>query len=184
MKILLFGITNVGKSTIGKMLSKELNYDYDDLDDEIKRRYKKIDLFKKENPFDYGRHKKRGEILLDIINKYDDNVVIAVSPIFYVRAFLPAIKQPNVLAIELQDEPESILKRLVYADEDDNVYPLIIETEKERKYYLREIKADINYYKKVYEKIENKFNMQGGSPEEVTKRLIEYIETISKQKLK
>lgn len=37
MKILLFGITNVGKSTIGKMLSKELNYDFDDIDDEIKK---------------------------------------------------------------------------------------------------------------------------------------------------
>ena len=58
MKILLFGISNVGKSTIGKMLSRELNYDYDDLDDEIKRRYKTINSFKKEYPFDYDRHRK------------------------------------------------------------------------------------------------------------------------------
>ena len=41
MKILLFGITNVGKSTTGKTLSEKLNYDYADMDDEIKRRYKK-----------------------------------------------------------------------------------------------------------------------------------------------
>ena len=33
MKILLFGITNVGKSTIGIELSKELKYNYDDLDE-------------------------------------------------------------------------------------------------------------------------------------------------------
>lgn len=101
MKILLFGITNVGKTTIGKMLSKELKYDYDDLDDEIKRRYKSLTNFQKEYPYDYDRHKIKGEILLDIINKYEDNVVIAVSPIFYEEFFIKAIKQPNVLAIEL-----------------------------------------------------------------------------------
>lgn len=178
MKILLFRITNVGKSTTGKALSEELNYDYDDIDDEIKRRYKKIDSFREKFQNDYERHEKRGEILLDIINKYEDNVVIAVSPIFYERFFISALKQPKVIAIELQDTPENILKRLVYADEDDNVYPLIIETKAERNYYLKDIKADIRYYKNAYKKIENKFNMQGDTTSEVIKRLIEYINTI------
>ena len=178
MKILLFGITNVGKSTIGKALSEELNYDYDDMDNEIKRRYKKIDTFREKVPHDYDRHKKRGEILLDIINKYEDNVVISVSPIFYEEFFVTALNLPKVIAIELQDAPENILKRLVYADEDDNIYPLIIETKAERNYYLKDIKADIRYYKNAYKKIENKFNMQGETIKEVTKRLIEYIKTI------
>ena len=51
MKILLFGITNVGKTTIGKLLSEKLNYDFDDLDDEIKRRYGKIDNFLSKYPY-------------------------------------------------------------------------------------------------------------------------------------
>lgn len=101
------------------MLSKELNYDYDDLDDEIKKRYKKIDIFQEKYPYDYDRHKKRGEILLDIINKYQDDVVIAVSPIFYEKFFISAVEQPKILAIELQDEAENILSRLQYADEND-----------------------------------------------------------------
>ena len=178
MKILLFGITNVGKSTTGKTLSEKLNYDYADMDDEIKRRYKKIDTFRERFPNDYDRHKKRGEILLDIINKYEDNVVIAVSPIFYEEFLVSALNQPKVIAIELQDAPENILERLVYADEDDNVYPLIIKTKAERNYYLKDIKVDIRYYKNAYKKIENKFNMQGDTTKEVTKRLIEYIKTI------
>lgn len=180
MKILLFGITNVGKTTIGRMLSRNFDYDFDDIDEEIKKRYKTIDKFQEKYPNNYERHMKRGKILLDIVNKYEDNVVIAVSPIFYEEFFGNVIEEPNILAIELQDSPEDILERLVYADENDEVYPLIVKTKAERDYYLKDIKEDIKYYKKVYKKIENKFDMQGGTPEEVTGRLLEYIELLKK----
>ena len=152
MKILLFGITNVGKTTIGKLLSEKLNYDFDDLDDEIKRRYGKIDNFLSKYPYDYARHRKRGEILKEVIDKYEDNVVIAVSPIYYEEFLVEVLNENNVLAIEIQDEPENVLKRLVYADENDNVFPIQMNTEKEKQYYLNDIKADIKYYEKVYEK--------------------------------
>lgn len=178
MKILLFGITNVGKSTIGKFLSEKLNYEFDDLDEEIKRRYGKIDAFMNKYPWTYERHKERGKILSDIVNKYDDNVVIAVSSIFYVRCFSKLLEDENILAIELQDKLENILKRLVYADEDDNVFPLEITTEKERKYYLSEIKKDITFFKRTYAKITNKFDMNGEDQETVTERLAKYIEDI------
>ena len=178
MKILLFGITNVGKSTIGKFLSEKLNYEFDDLDEEIKRRYGKIDAFMNKYPWTYERHKERGKILSDIVNKYDDNVVIAVSSIFYVRCFSKLLEDENILAIELQDKLENILKRLVYADEDDNVFPLEITTEKEREYYLSETKKRYTFFKRTYAKITNKFNMNGEDPETVTERLAKYIEDI------
>lgn len=92
MKILLFGISNVGKSTIGKKLSEKLGYDFDDLDEEIKRQYGKIDDFQLEYPFDYERHRKRGDILKEIIDKYVDDVVIAVSVINYSRFINNIIK--------------------------------------------------------------------------------------------
>ena len=37
MKILLFGVSNVGKTTIGTMLAKQLGYSYYDLDEEYVR---------------------------------------------------------------------------------------------------------------------------------------------------
>lgn len=37
MKILLFGISNVGKTTIGTMLAKQLGYSFYDLDEEVKK---------------------------------------------------------------------------------------------------------------------------------------------------
>lgn len=145
MRILLFGITNVGKSTIGKLLSKELNYEFDDLDDEIKRQYIRIDKFQEKYPNDYERHRKRGEILSNIVDKYKGNVVIAVSPIYYEEFFINILTKPNTLAIELQDIPESILDRLVYADENDEIHSLKMNTKEERNYYLRDIKLDIKY---------------------------------------
>ena len=39
MKILLFGISNVGKTTIGTILAKELEYSFYDLDEEVKKEF-------------------------------------------------------------------------------------------------------------------------------------------------
>ncbi|MBQ3414783.1 MAG: AAA family ATPase [Clostridia bacterium] len=178
MKILLFGISNVGKSTIGKQLSRKLEYDFDDLDEEIKRQYGKIDNFQLEYPFDYERHRKRGEILKEIIDKYDDNVVIAVSVINYSRIINDIIKNKEILAIEIQDKPENILKRLVYADEEDKIFQINISNIEQQKYYLKDIKKDITYYKKIYSKIENKFYIDGKLPEEATEDLVKFIEKL------
>lgn len=40
MIILLFGISNVGKTETGKLLAKRLGYDFKDLDEEVKKYYK------------------------------------------------------------------------------------------------------------------------------------------------
>ncbi|MFV0341973.1 MAG: shikimate kinase, partial [Anaerocolumna sp.] len=37
MKILLFGVSNVGKSITGELLAHRLGYDFYDLDEEIKK---------------------------------------------------------------------------------------------------------------------------------------------------
>ncbi len=37
MNILLFGVSNVGKSVTGKLLAQRLEYDFYDLDDEVKK---------------------------------------------------------------------------------------------------------------------------------------------------
>lgn len=34
MKILLFGVTNVGKSTVGALLAEKMNFSFYDLDEE------------------------------------------------------------------------------------------------------------------------------------------------------
>lgn len=39
LTILLFGVSNVGKTTVGKILADKLKYIFWDLDDEVKRFY-------------------------------------------------------------------------------------------------------------------------------------------------
>ena len=40
MNILIFGVSNVGKSTIGALLAERLEYKFYDIDEEIKSKYK------------------------------------------------------------------------------------------------------------------------------------------------
>ncbi len=70
------------------------------------------------------------------------------------------------------------MKRLVYADEEDKIYPINIRNIEEQEYYLKDIKKDIAYYKKIYGKIENKFDINGKLPEEATKELIKFIKKL------
>ena len=44
MKILLFGVSNVGKTTIGTMLAKRLGFNFYDLDEEVKKKAPKDEL--------------------------------------------------------------------------------------------------------------------------------------------
>ena len=45
MNILIFGISNVGKSSIGKRIAEKLQYEFIDIDDEIKKYVPRTVLF-------------------------------------------------------------------------------------------------------------------------------------------
>ena len=79
----------------------------------------------------------------------------------------------DIHAGSLQDEPENIFSRLIFTDENGQVYADSGEyREKHKKHYLREIKKDITYYKKPFSRIENKFWIGNDSPDVMADRLI------------
>ena len=39
MKILIFGMGNIGKSTVGELLARKIGYDFIDMDTKIKEKY-------------------------------------------------------------------------------------------------------------------------------------------------
>jgi len=123
MVILLFGVTNIGKTVTGSKLAERINYSFYDLDDVIKKKFNTtLDKFIKDNPFSYERGRLKGKILSDIIMESTGDIVIAVSPIYYSRFFNKLLDLDQVIAIELQDSKENIFQRLVFSNEEDNIY--------------------------------------------------------------
>ena len=77
MKILLFGISNVGKTTIGTILAKELGYSFYDLDEEVKKEFQMTleEFVHTENL--RWRDQKRGRIIKKILSKEENMVFVS-----------------------------------------------------------------------------------------------------------
>lgn len=172
MNLLLFGVSNVGKATTGQLLASKLGYKFYDMDEEVKS-YLHITREEFVNTvWPYERDKIRGEILGKLILWQEDKV-IAVTAMYYSRWFSKYLLRDDVTAIELQDSPENIFSRLVFSDENDQVYKDDEYRDAHAAYYLREIKKDITYYRKAFSKITNKLNIEDAPPEKVVERLME-----------
>ncbi|MEG0806645.1 MAG: shikimate kinase [Lachnospiraceae bacterium] len=171
MKILLFGVSNVGKSVTGELLAKKLNYDFYDLDDEVKKHLKiTLEEFVSTGSL-IQRDQIRCNLIQSLISK-GENKVIAVTPLSYMQTIQPLLSNSSVLAIELFDSPECIFDRLVFSDENDIAYKDDAYKNKHKKHYLSEIRKDLKWYGFVYQNIEQHFNMNGQSTEEVVNDLI------------
>ena len=167
MKILLFGVSNVGKSTIGKMLANRINYHFYDLDEEVKKEYQMTleEFVGTENL--RWRDQKRGRVIKKVMAQ-EENMVFAISPISYVDNFKSKIAATDVLSIELIDTAENIFDRLIFSDENDKLYKDDDYKELHRDYFLNDIQQDIDWYGKVYSQmgITNKFEIQNESPDQ------------------
>jgi shikimate kinase len=179
MVILLFGITNVGKTVTGDKLAERLNYTFYDMDEEIKKKFQTtMEKFMKDNPFSYERGRLKGKILSDIIRESTGNIVIAVSPIYYSRFFNRILELDQVNPIELQDSEENIFQRLVFSDEEDNIYKDDEYKEQHKEHYIKEIHEDIMYTKNLFKKIKNKYFMNNQPVDQVVDGLIDMIHNI------
>ncbi len=180
MVIMLFGVSNVGKTVTGEKLAEKLNYSFIDIDEEIKKRFQTtLEKFMQEHPFSYERGQIKGKLLKDLLKEYKDNIVIAVSPIYYARFFNSLINLENVIAIELQDSEEHIFERLVFSDENDNVYKDDEYKEEHKEYYINDIHEDIVYVRNVFKKIKNKYFINNRSVDQVVDELMAIIQGIS-----
>ena len=67
------------------------------------------------------RDQKRGRIIKKILSAEND-IVFAITPISYTDNFKKRIINEDILPIVLVDTPENIFDRLVFSDENDNIY--------------------------------------------------------------
>lgn len=175
MTIFLFGISNVGKTTIGSILAAKLGYKFFDLDEEVKKYYHTtLEEFVKAGSVE-SRDRKRVMVLDKIMRNKMDKVV-AISPISYLMYFNDYLCRKDVLAIELRDTAENIFERLVFSDENDNAYKDDDYKNVHKKYYIKEINKDIIWYGRVYINVKNKFDINNVLPDIVAEKLIKEFE--------
>lgn len=174
--VLLVGVANVGKTTTGKILADKLGYDFFDLDQEVKNHYGvTLDEFARQHPFPYDRQKLKAEVLKNLVHGCRRDAVVAVTPLGYARFYNGLIKEDGVTCIELCDSAEHIFERLVFCDENDVPYRDEAYASEHKDHYLREIRKDITFFRKVFSKVELKCDIDNRDPNEVAEELVELL---------
>ena len=168
MKIILVGVSCVGKSTVGKMLADDLGYKFFDFDSEIEKYFDKpISIIKNAFFTAYSFREKARVILLKILQENDDDFVIAMPPSGLMDYYWKIIKKDDSLVtIALRDRAKNILKRIRFYD--DYSKPIKMElTPKMEEYYLREISLDMEYFGRTHKRAKIKMYINGKSPLQV-----------------
>jgi len=179
MRILLVGVSCIGKSTIGKLLAEIMDYKFFDFDFEVEERMNEhISSIKKRTLAFINEKGYRDEvkhILDDILTKNEDNIVIAMPPGGLYQSYSAIInKHSDVLTIALKDRAENIFERLTfYDDESKPLYNVL--NERNKPLYLREIKKDIQYFSRTYRKAKMHFNLDGMTANEAAHALLKAI---------
>ena len=136
MKLLIWGVSNIGKTTIGKELYNKLNCKFYDVDEEIINIYGSIDNFQAIFPNDYDRFDEKEVLMMNIIESDNNDFIMAVSPI-YSASVVEELLDTDTISIEIVDTPEAIYDRLILEGDDALEYK-----EKHKEHYIHEIKWD------------------------------------------
>lgn len=116
---------------------------------------------------------KTREIIRRILSLEEDGVCF-VTPISYPDNFQERIIAEDVLLIKLYDTSENIFSRLVFSDENDNIYTDDLYKNQHKDHYLREIQADLDWYGEIYYDmgIHNCVFMDNDPPSVVVDRIV------------
>jgi len=177
MIIYLVGICCVGKTTIGKMLAEKIGYSFFDLDEEIENYYQKPIERIQDECFTMNGYREKGSIVLDKLFSMNVDSVISGTPSGLKFAYLQVYKRhknKELISVCLNDSLENVLDRLTFYDKDSN--PIIEKLdEAKKKRYLKEIRADYNYFKDSYKRADFQINIENVRLENIPEMIIEEI---------
>ena len=150
MRVLLVGVSCVGKTTIGAILARRLACPFFDLDAEIERHFgTSIERLQARFLTDYS-YRKECSVVLEKIAIDNQDCVIALVPSGLRDAYRRVIRKVPCVTVAIEDNPKSILKRITFYDIDSRLCDTNL-TDREKRLYLREIKNDITFFKKSYQ---------------------------------
>src|SRR3990172_4634277 len=152
-KILITGVSCVGKSSIGRRLAEILDCAFYDLDVELEHHFHMpISRLKALSLTGYSFRQKASRVLGRILQENrDGNLIVALPPSGLCDSYRKVIKKHGAIVIALSDTAENILQRIVFYDDDSNRIEKELD-ERGRALYLREIRKDIGSFRRFHRK--------------------------------
>ena len=172
MKIILVGVSCVGKSTVGRILADQVGYKFFDFDFEVEKYFDSYITFLKRKWFsEYSYRKNVSVVLRKILRENDDNFIIAMPPSGLMDSYWRIIKKDDsLITIALRDRAKNILKRLVFYD--DYTRPMESPlTEENEMYYLEDISLDMEYFGRTLKRAKIQHKVNGKNAFEVADEL-------------
>jgi len=162
MRIFITGVGCVGTTTIGRAVSELLGIMFFDLDHEIENYFgTSIERLQNKYLTMHSFRLEASKALVHLLNRPESlNSVIALPPSGLMGGYLKALKQTIGTIIVLNDKPENIVERITFYDIDSK---LIVKhlSSKGKRLYCREIKKDITYFRKSYERAHLQIDITG-----------------------
>jgi shikimate kinase len=164
LRVSLVSVRCVGTTTIGRILADRRGWPFLDLDEEIERHFG-LSIERLQARFLTGYfYRKECAAVLELVATANSDCVIALPPSGLRDAFLRVVRRVPCVTVAVHDTPENILERITFYDIDSRRIDKHLAGE-ERNLYLKEIKADISYFKRSYERADLQVTITGLDPE-------------------
>ena len=172
MRIFITGVACVGKTTIGEKLAGLHGCQFFDLDKEIERFFgEAIPRLRARFLTQYSFHVEAVKALKHVLSRKDSaDCVIALPPAGLMDAYWRLVKTVRAAIVVLQDTPENILNRITFYDHDSRPIEKTL-TDREKRYYLRDIKADMTYFRRTYRRANLTVDIAGLGPEAAAQKV-------------
>jgi shikimate kinase len=154
MRIMIGGVSCVGKTTIGAKLADLLNWRFYDLDAEVQQFFgTSIERLQNSHLTLNGFRRDVAKTLQHVLSRGESrNSVIALPPSGLMGPCGKVVQRmQDAFIIVLVDIPENIIERITFYDIDSRKVDRILSDD-ERLYYFREIREDIKYFKRSWKK--------------------------------
>lgn len=171
----------MGKTTIGAKLANLLNCPFIELDEEIERFFgTSIERLQDRFLTVYSFTIEAAKALEHCLQSSEsNNCVIELPPGGLMKGYWRVVKKSTGIRIVLSGRPEDILGRITFYDIDSKLIDKQLTSE-EKQFYLNDIKKDVTYYRKSYERADFTVSISGLNTDEasqvVKKKLLAFIE--------